>query len=280
MVLVLLLAAGAALAEIRIGTDSPETLVGTNASDHIAGKGGNDTLQGKAANDTYHFGSNFGQDTLTETAFVKVGKKKKPGGSDTLSFAGLPVPSSTIKVQLIPEWVSFDPSYNRASIDTTTDTVNLGTSPVEKVVGGPSSDQVYGGSARNSYHGGPGGNDLLFDWGGCSPALYPACESALPASNDTYLGFTGGPAGGDTVYDHGGTADRLDLRPLESSEVHFDAVDWSGDGEYDSLSIKIGSTHSVFVVGHFGPVPGESEDGRIEQIIFSDEVITSAASMM
>ncbi len=74
-----------ALAEIRVGTDASETLLGTNAGDHITGKGANDTLKGLAANDTYHFDDGWGQDTLTETAFV--GRKQLPGGVDTLDFS-------------------------------------------------------------------------------------------------------------------------------------------------------------------------------------------------
>ena len=61
--------------EVVERTNKAETLLGTNSADVIDSKGGNDTLEGLAANDTYHFADNFGQDTLTETAFVKVGKK-------------------------------------------------------------------------------------------------------------------------------------------------------------------------------------------------------------
>ena len=94
-----------ALAETRVGTDNPETLTGTNSADHITAEGGNDTLKGLARNDTYHFDNGWGQDTLTETAFVKVGKKRKPGGSDTLNFSR--VSSSSIEglyVNLILQW--------------------------------------------------------------------------------------------------------------------------------------------------------------------------------
>lgn len=68
MTLAVLLAAGAALAEIRVGTNNAETITGTNSADHITGKGGNYTFKGLAANDTYHFDDGFGDDTLTETA--------------------------------------------------------------------------------------------------------------------------------------------------------------------------------------------------------------------
>ena len=46
------------------------------------------------------------------------------------------------------------------------------------------------------------------------------------------------------------------------------------------MRIVIDPTHRVLVVGHFAPVVGEMEEGRMEQIIFSDEVAISAASMM
>ena len=276
MVAALMLSSTVALAEIRIGTNDPETIVGTNSADHITGKGGNDTLKGLARNDVYHFGDNLGHDTLTETAFVKAGKKKLPGGSDTLSFVG--ITGSLVEVSLIPQWVSFDPSYNRAS-DGGTNIVELGTSPVENVVGTPSSDHITGGSASNTLSGGPGGHDSFEDMGGCSPTQTPHCKSALPASNDTYLGFTVGSGGSDSIYDYGGTADKLDLRPLRSSEVHFDALDDDGIAGYESLRIDIDSTHKAFVFGHFSPYSNEQMNGRMEQIIFSDEIVTSAAEL-
>ena len=266
-----------ALAETRVGTDNPETLTGTNSADHITAEGGNDTLKGLARNDTYHFDNGWGQDTLTETAFVKVGKKKLPGGTDTLSFVGMSSLSG-VTVNLIPQWVSFDPSHNQAS-DGGTNTVNLGTSPVENVVGSPAHDTITGGSASNTLSGGPGGDDYLRDMGGCSPTLAASCETALPASSDTYLGFTGSHSGTDFVWDYGGTADRLDLRPLRSSEVHFDTLNWDVIVGDESLKIVIDSTHVLFVIGHFAPFKGEMDDGRIEQIIFSDEVVTSGAEL-
>lgn len=100
VVMALLISATAALAEIRVGTDASETLTGTNSADHITGKGGNDTLKGLTANDTYYFDDGWGLDTLTETAFVKVGKKKKPGGIDTLNLSQM---SNIVDVSMIPQ---------------------------------------------------------------------------------------------------------------------------------------------------------------------------------
>ena len=109
LAVVLALSGGVALADTRQGTDDAETLVGTNAADRITGGGGNDALKGKAANDTYHFANHFGEDTLTETATV--GKKRLPGGSDTLSFADFG--SDPLWVGLVPAWA--DQGYNKVN---------------------------------------------------------------------------------------------------------------------------------------------------------------------
>jgi len=107
MALALVLASGVALAEMKIGTDGPDTIVGTNSNDHITGMGGDDTLQGKAGDDIYHFADSFGQDTLTETAFVNVGGTRLPGGTDTLNFSGYtPAPSNSpgsLLIRMIPQ---------------------------------------------------------------------------------------------------------------------------------------------------------------------------------
>jgi hypothetical protein len=265
------LASTAALAEIRVGTDSSEALTGTNSADQISGKGGNDILEGKAANDTYHFDVGFGDDVLTETATVKVGKKKLPGGTDTLNFSR--VGTGSVDIRMIPQWAAL--GYNDV-IAPNGDTVELGISPVENAVGGSGSDIINGGSAMNTYKGGPGGDDSFFDYGGWDgDALFPG----LVASNDTYKGFTSG-TGNDEVEDFGGTADKLDLRPLETSDVYFDSYNSDSNLETkESLRIIIGSTSTVSVIGHFSPITGQ-ENGRMEQIIFSNEVVTSAASML
>ena len=45
------------------------------------------------------------------------------------------------------------------------------------------------------------------------------------------------------------------------------------------MRIVIDSTHLLFVIGHFAPLQGEIEDGRMGQIIFSNEVVTSGAEL-
>lgn len=272
---VLALYSGVALAEIKIGTNNPEIIVGTNSADHITGKGGDDSLRGRAGNDVYHFDDDLGHDTLRETAFV--GAKKLPGGTDTLSFSQ--VGNTRVIVTMIPQWA--DKGWNEAFVFGCTVpagagcTLNLGTSPVENAVGGLGHDVFRGGSARNTYKGGPGGDDEFYDYGGNDgSAVNDPDLPNLPASDDTYKGFTSGK---DLVADYGGTADKLDLRPLESSDVYFDAVDQDNSGSNDSLRIVINDSTRVDVFGHFAPFPNFAlKNGRIEQIIFSDKVVTTA----
>ena len=143
-------------------------------------------------------------------------------------------------------------------------------------MGGSASDYIYGGSARNTLSGSPGGSDELFDYGGDN-GNGTSSMPALAASNDTYKGFTSG-TGFDQVFDYGGTADRLDLRPLETSYVYFDALSYYS-GSNDTLKIVINDNTSVTVHGHFTPVFQGQENGRMEQIIFSNETITSTAEL-
>jgi Ca2+-binding RTX toxin-like protein len=278
MTLAVLLASGVALAGIRVGTDNAETITGTNLADHITGKGGNDTLKGLAANDTYHFDNGFGDDTLTETVRVKVGNKRKPGGVDTLNFSHI---ESTVQAAMIPQWA--DPGVEFYNDVTTTngDTIDLGTSPVENVVGGSGPDNIVGGPARNTLSGGPGGHDILTDLGGVDGALASKPgQPDLPASDDTYKGFTSG-TGNDEVRDIDGAADKLDLRPLESSEIYFDDTNLDGKpaNGNESLKVIINDATSVVVAGYFSPAYEGQVSGRVEQIIFSNETVTSTAEL-
>lgn len=262
-----------ALAEIKVGTDLDDLLIGTNTSDRITGKGGADTLKGLAGNDTYHFANGFGEDRLEERAAYKVGKKKLPGGADTLSFARFG--SDPLWIGVVPAWAAHGYNGVNAGPD---DGVELGASPVENVVGGRSDDTIHGGAGKNTYSGGLGGDDKLYDWGGWKD---DGTFAAQAASDDVYRGFASA-TGHDEVYDYAGAADRLDLRPLESSDVYIDAFDHdgaAGNGD-ESLKIVVDEATSVSVVGHFAPaIEDDAGDGRIEQIVFSDETITSAAEV-
>lgn len=263
----LLLFCTVASAAIKIGTDGNDTIVGTKNADHINGKNGDDTLDGRAGNDVYHFADGFGQDTLIEPK--KVGKL--PGGTDTVNFSGVTTNSS---IRLVPQWR--DQGYDRAIINMTTNRVVLGASIVEKAVGGSASDVIVTGSASNTLKGGAGGYDNLRDYGGYNG---DSAVPALPASDDTYKGFAAGP-GFDSVVDHGGTADVLDLRPWDSSDVYIDAFDADGSGQNDSLTISAGD-RGLYVYGHFTPLSTlqQDENGTVEKIVFADETITSTSQV-
>ena len=59
----------------------------------------------------------------------------------------------------------------------------------------------------------------------------------------------------------------------------MDAYDFDNNGTNDALQIVINATTSVTVFGHFSPTLMGQKNGRMEQIIFSDETITSAAEL-
>ncbi len=87
--------------------------------------------------------------------------------------------------------------------------------------------------------------------------------------------------------DYGSTADRLDLRPLRSTDVSFarfgsDASTANGD---ETLVITLNDTTRVNVYGHFAPLEGASqesfgqENGSMEKMLFSDKDVTGAAGV-
>ena len=79
--------------------------------------------------------------------------------------------------------------------------------------------------------------------------------------------------------DYGGTSDILDLRPWESSDVHFEASNADGaDPSNDSLYISAGD-RAVLVWGQLAPIADQDENGKMEKIIFADETITSASKV-
>lgn len=271
VVAAMLLCSPLALAEIKIGTHLDDLLVGTNSADRIIGKEGADTLKGLAGNDAYHFANGFGEDTIEERATYKVGKKTLPGGNDTLSFARFG--SDPLFVGVVPAWSAQGYNGVNAGPD---DGIELGTSPVENVVGGRSDDKIHGGAGKNAYSGGLGGDDELYDWGGWRD---DGTFAAQAVSDDTYKGFTSA-TGHDEVRDYAGTADKLDLRPLEASDVYFDAVDHDGSASNgdETLRIVVDEATSVSVVGHFAPaIEDDAGNGRIEQIFFAGETVTSTA---
>jgi len=60
---------------------------------------------------------------------------------------------------------------------------------------------------------------------------------------------------------------------LESSEVYFSGLDLDNNGSNETLWIVINDTTSVRVYGYFSPLNGYV-NGHMEQIIFSDQILT------
>ena len=227
----------------------------------------------------------MGTDTLTETATVKVGKKRLPGGTDTLNFSY--VRGGALHIKMIPQWTT--QGYNEVVSDA--NSIDLGTSLVENAVGGSRNDTFAGDSADNTYKSGSDiDTDLderfdnsggwFLDYGGNDGSAVGNPDLPdLPASNDTYRGFVTTGAATYEVRDYGGSADKLDLRPLEFSDVYFARSSFAF-GSDDTLRIGINGA-TISVIGYFAPVPDIGlRNGHVEQIIFSDQVVTHAASEM
>lgn len=276
MLTALMLSSPTAFAALRLGTDNAETLTGTHSADLIIGKGGNDVLKGLAANDVYYFADNFGNDTLEELAKYKVGKKKLPGGSDTLNFSNV---TTSVLAYLIPQWSSYGYNFGADNISQ----VRLGSSVVENVTGGANSDALYGGGFTNTLKPGGGATNWLYDYGGNNGSIVGNVGLPdLPASSDTYKGFGAAPSGANTqVYDWGGTADKL-VFPGESSDYYVDAVNLDGNATTnESLQVFNPTNNSgVYVVGHFGEFGNltslHSQHGQIEQLVFADGTFSTA----
>ena len=268
MLAALMLSSTAAFAALRIGTDNSETIVGTNSPDLINGKGGSDTLKGLAGNDVYHFADNFGTDTLEEKATYKVGKKKLPGGTDTLNFSKV---TTSVAASLIPQWPGRNYGAAYPSI------VVLDSSVVENVTGGSfEGDSLLGGGATNTLKPGGGFSNSLYDWG-CnnSSAGGNIALPDLPASSDTYKGFGAAPNGAfNYVLDWGDSADKLIL-PGEASDYYVDAVDLDANTVNESLQVYNPTNNSsVYVAGQFGDYSNWTslygQHGQIEQLVFAD----------
>jgi hypothetical protein len=262
----LLALASPALAKVLVGTDGPDVLIGTKRSDQITGKGDPDILKGRAGNDTYFFDDGWGQDT----ALIE----KRDRGKDTLDFSD--VDGGFVGVVIVREFDRFDISSE--SNDRIGRDPEAGIPFIETVIGGQGNgDGILTGGGPNTLKPGGGALDILQDVGGYDDGTGP--DPAIPASNDTYVGFNGN-TGTDIIKDWGGT-DVVDMRPFSSSSVTMKAIDDDGsNGTEESLEItwNFDTNVKVLIRGHFGPYDPDSSqtsmDGHIEKIIFADVTYT------
>jgi hypothetical protein len=191
-----------------------------------------------------------------------------------LSFFTL---TAGVNVYLLPEWGD---DYNAVYDDddsTLRVSMSNGTkdSIIENVAGGLGEDFIAGGKESNTLRPGGGADDTLKDWGGYDGSTgFPA----IPNSNDTYKGFKDN-TGTDYVVDYGGSADVVDLKPYESTEVYVDAVDLNNNGTDESLSLKYknsaGADAEIIIVGYFLNYY-TGQEGKIEEIRFADDTVATA----
>ena len=277
VVAALVLSSTAAFAALRMGTDNAETLTGTHSADVINGMGGSDTLKGLAGNDTYHFDDGFGADRLEELATYKVGTKKLAGGNDRVSFTAFNgTNGSRMIIGLVREWAT-SPCFGQSgagicfkaseAVSTTLvsgQLVGFASTAPERSVGGTSNDVLVGGKEANVLNGGPG-SDSTEDYGG-----FPGQTGfpALPASSDTIRAGQGQ----DSVTDFGGTADKLDLRAMGSSDDVYFAPNGS--------DLVISNSNSGASVHIRWALDASTPRGKMEQIIFTDEVVSGAQAQV
>lgn len=262
-----------AAAKNVVGTDSPETLTGTHGADRLLGLGGDDRLQGLAGNDVYLFGNGWGSDTLVEKPTYRVKGKKVPGGSDTLDFRGYT--AGGVQVLLIPQWRGISPIFSSAGDFTLVDTVALGASRVENVIGTGAADTLAGAAGPNRLVSG-GGSDDFVDYGGWNDGAGGRPE--LPPSDDRYEGV-GATTGVLRITDFGGAADVVDLRPLQLGQVFMRQIDCDGDPAGECLQILTGvGAGEVLVIGQFGEyssyTASTGQQGQIEALLFADKTVT------
>jgi hypothetical protein len=261
-----LLIAGPAFSKVLGGTDGPDILIGTKRSDQINGKGDPDVLKGKGGNDTYIFENGWGQDTaLIET---------RRGGKDTLDFSA--VDGGFVGVIIVREFDKFE--VFSESNDLIGRDPEAGIPYIETIIGGQGEgDAITTGGGPQTLNPGGGGTDILQDLGGYDDGA--GSEPAIPASNDSYMGFSSN-TGTDTIRDHGGT-DVVDLRPTSSSSVTMARIDSDGEnGTEESLQIawNFDPGRKVVINGQYGPFDPLSSlqgmDGHIEKLIFADVTYT------
>jgi Ca2+-binding RTX toxin-like protein len=166
--------------DVLMGTSGTDYIKALSGNDYITGAGGNDTTDGGDGNDTYYYKDGFGSDTLKDSS-----------GIDTVNFSGVSIDPSTrssLDIFMIPDWRSVSSSYNRASKTVEfsgSDSVNFGSSVLEKVTGGNGPKFIEVGKESNTLKPGFGGATIR-DLGGFRVTLlfprYPRAPTPTSAS--------------------------------------------------------------------------------------------------
>lgn len=130
------------------------------------------------------------------------------------------------------------------------------------IVGNQFDNILYGLDGDDGLEG-AGGNDALYGGNG----------------NDAYL-YMSRSFGEDIIFDQSGTNDRINVSELyNSSEATFEAIDYDGNGNLDSLLITFANS-KITVVDQFTDTTADIDslnlgNGAIEVILFSDDTFTT-----
>jgi Ca2+-binding RTX toxin-like protein len=233
-----------------IGTSGPDYIKGLAGNDKISGGAGNDTTDGGGGNDTYSYKDGWGHDLLRDTG----------GSADHLNFSAVGSSGGDgVTAYLLGNSTDndlFGPDGEELTLPSGTF--------IEKVTGSSGEDYIDTGPGANTLRPGPGtGGAYFVDEGGM--------PNEFPASSDTYSGFSASGYGEVSIEDHGGTADKLVL-PFASTDAYFEAYNPDGGPAADDLLIMTSSTDSIYIYGQLEP--NGTQKGHIEQIQFTDEILT------
>jgi Ca2+-binding RTX toxin-like protein len=240
-----------------IGTSGPDYIRGLAGNDKISGGAGDDTTDGGGGNDTYSYGYGWGLDTLIDSG----------GSADHLNFSA--AGNAGLFAIVIPEKAGSSVVQASGPGGTYHEITFPSGAAIEQVTGSADDgDYIVTGGAANTLRPGRGaGGAFLGDLGGGNFG-----DVSIPASSDTYTGFSASGYGEVDIEDHGGTADKLVL-PFASTEAYFEAVNGDDDAAVDDLIIMTSSTDYIYIFGQLEPNYNRGP-GRIEQIVFTDETLT------
>jgi Ca2+-binding RTX toxin-like protein len=213
--------------------------LGTSVIEKVYAGTGNDTITGASGDNTYLFGNNFGTDTITETA----------GGIDTLDFSNM---TNSVTASLT--------TGTGAEATSGSNSIELGSSTIENLIGGTNNDNLTGNSSNNTINGGAG-NDTLTGAAGNDTLDGGAGDDTYIFADDWGSDLLTGSAAGTEVADFSSVTRALTINiGSGASDTAGNSVSWDkGDIDWivtsgsanDSLSAT-GSTKTNRIDGAAG----------------------------
>jgi Ca2+-binding RTX toxin-like protein len=167
---------GNSLDNVLLGNTGDDTLSGGLGNDTLRGDAGNDSIDGGSGNDEYDYFNSWGNDTISDSA----------GGADQLYLYNV---SSALTINLT----------TGAGVEITdgTNTVELGSSVIERVESGSAADTITGNSADNWLYG-HGGNDTISGVDGNDNIIGGGGNDSLAGDNGNDIFYFGSNFANDT----------------------------------------------------------------------------------